>query len=320
MSVMILTLSDPATSRDDPATVHDPATVNDPATINDSAGCGGACGCGDGPKARVPVLACADALRAGGADVELVTACSDAEIDAVVKMVEAGEAQLIVAAATDSELRGVVRRFVRRYAPPPSKRPAELPPDRTVFDLPPMSVLPLLPAVPDLVGLLNLPTDPATVAATVLRGQTRRLDLLRNDGGSVTLGGALIGGLDDSGTLGAWQGQVAVDDVILSDGDEPIFACSIRNVGPSTIDGLPLVTGADPADGRIEVAIAIPILKRRLLRGADVRLEVRRARGRGASVTPRDADIPYVDDGVVATLNRKRSWWVEPGAWATYVM
>jgi hypothetical protein len=81
---------------------------------------------------RVPVLACADALRAGGATVEQVTATSDAEIDGALKPVEAGEARLVVAAATDAELRGVVRRLVRRYAPPPSKRPAELPPNRTI--------------------------------------------------------------------------------------------------------------------------------------------------------------------------------------------
>ena len=134
----------------------------------------------------------------------------------------------------------------------------------------------------------------------------------------MTLGGALIGGLDAGGNLGTWRGRVEVDDAILTDGEEPILACAIRNVGPSTVDGLPLVTAADPTDGRIEVAIAVPVLKRRLLRGAAVQLEVRRAQGRGVSVTPRDGEVPYADDGVAGTLNRKRSWWVEPGAWATY--
>ncbi len=27
----------------------------------------------------------------------------------------------------------------------------------------------------------------------------------------------------------------------------------------------------------------------------------------------------YVDDGVSGTLSHKRSWWIEPGAWAVYV-
>jgi hypothetical protein len=311
-------------------------------TLSDPADCGDACGCGDAElsnadvlassqpgrddqhassqKPRVPVLACADALRAGGATVQFVTACSDAEIDAAVKPVEAGDARLIVAAATDAELRAVVRRLVRHHAPPPSKRPSDLPPDRTVFDLPPLAVLALAPGVPDLVGLLDLPRDPATVAAAVLGGRERRLDLLRNDAGSVTLGGALIGGVDASGSVAPWRGRVEVDDAVLTEGDEPILACSVRNVGSSEVDGLPLVTAADATDGIIQVAVAVPVLTRRLLRGTSVRFEVRRARGRGASVTPRDAEVPNVDDGVAGTLTRKRSWWIERGAWAAYVM
>ena len=118
----------------------------------------------------------------------------DAEIDTAVKTVEAGEARLVVAAATDGELRAVVRRLVRRYAPPPSKRPAELPADRTVFDLPPLAVLPLAPAVPDLVGGWVCRQQPADVAAATLGGRERRLDLLRNDAGSVTLHGCMLGG------------------------------------------------------------------------------------------------------------------------------
>lgn len=295
MSVMILSLSDPA-------------------------GCGDACGCGDTENIRVPVLACADALRAGGAQVQLVTACSDADIDTAIKPVEAGDVRLVVAAATDAELRAVLRRLVRRYAPAPSKRPADLPADRTIFDLPPLAVLALAPAMPELVGLLDLPRDPAAVAAAVLGGRERRLDLLRHDGGSVTLGGALLGGVDASGAVAPWRGRVEVDDAVLTEGDEPILACAIRNVGSSEVDGLPLVTGADPTDGQIEVAIALPVVHRRVLRQPSVRFEVRRARGRGASVTPRDGEVPQVDDGVTAVLTRKRSWWIERGAWATYVM
>jgi hypothetical protein len=126
--------------------------------------------------------------------------------------------------------------------------------------------------------------------------------------------------VDAGGSVGPWRGHVEVDDVVLTDGNEPVLACSIRNVGSSEVDGLPLVPAADATDGLVEVAVAVPVLKRRLLRDASVRLEVRRARGRGVSVTPRDPEIPTVDDGVAATLNRKRSWWVERGAWATYVM
>jgi len=297
-------------------------------TLSDPAGCGDACGgtvstgtarCDSTPTPRVPVLACADALRGHGATVDLVSACTEAEIDVALKPVEAGDSRLIVAAASDAQVRAVVRRLIRRYAPPPSKRPADLPADRTVFDLPPLGVLPLTPGLPELVVSLNLPRDPHAVAAALLAGRERRLDLLRHDGGSVTLHGCLIGGVTASGTPAGWRGRVAVDNAVLTDGDEPIIACAIRNAGASTVDGLPLVIDADPADGRIEVAIAVPVVKRRLLREASVRFEVRRATGRGVSVLPRD-EVPCVDDGIPGVLTRQRSWWMERGAWATYVM
>jgi hypothetical protein len=45
---------------------------------------------------------------------------------------------------------------------------------------------------------------------------------------------------------------------------------------------------------------------------------VRRARGRAVAVTPQETEVPFLDDGVGGTLTRKRSWWIEPGAWAVY--
>ena len=147
----------------------------------------------------------------------------------------------------------------------------------------------------------------------------RRLDLLRHDGGSVTLHGALLGGVD-GGQVASWPGRVEVDDVVLTDGAEPVLACAIGNAGSSDVDGLPLVVDADPDDGLVDVAIAVPVMERRLLREASVRYEVRRARGRAVSVTPHAPAVRYVDDGVVGTLSRKRSWWVEPAAWSAYVM
>jgi hypothetical protein len=265
--------------------------------------------------ARVPVLACADALRAGGAGVDVVTATNDSEIDAAVKPVEAGEARLVVAAATDAELRGVVRRLVRRAAPPPSKRPAELPGDRTMFDLPPLAVLALTPSMPALLRTLDLPTTPDAVAAAVLAGRQRRLDLLRTDAGSVTLHGVLLGGAPSAVPF---KGRVECDDTVLSEGDEPLLACAIANAGRSDVDGLPLVVDASADDGLVEVAIAVPVLQRRLLRPASVRVEVRRARGRAMSITPYDEELPMSDDGVAGPLTRKRSWWTERGAWALY--
>lgn len=304
-------------------------TLRDPSRHGCAGGDGCACGADGGP-ARVPVLACADALRAGGAAVELTTATSDAEIDVVVKRVAAGEARLVVAAATDAELRAVVRRAVRLLAPPPSRlhRPGsgasgaegqpsdDLPLNRTVPDLPPLGVLPLSPAVPPLCAALGLPTTPADVAMATLGGRVRRWDLLRTEG-SVTLHAVMLGGFD-GGSPVPIRARIEVDDTVLSDGSETLLAAAITNAGSSTLDGLPLVPSASSDDGLVEVAVAVPLLRRRLLRTADVRVEVRRARGRAMSVTPMAESVRSVDDGVVGPITRKRSWWTEPGAWATY--
>jgi hypothetical protein len=290
-----------------------------------------------GCSPRVPVLACSDALTSAGARVETITAGSDAEIDAVLARFDAparddgltwpdpdSKARLVVATAADGQLRAVVRRLVRRYAPPPSRRPADLPDSRTVPDLPAIGVLPLDPARSagrrDLATLLDLPRAPEAVAAAVLGGRTRRLDLLRNDAGSVTLDGALIGGADDAGQALPWHGRVEVDGKVLSNGDDPLIACVVANAaGYLEIAGLPLLTSANPADGRVEVAVAVPVVERSLFAGKKVRMEVRRARGRAAAITPRGAEVPCLDDGVTGSLTRKRSWWIEPGAWTVYV-
>src|SRR5262245_50198510 len=217
-------------------------------------------GCAADETPRVPVLTCADVLRAGNAGVEIVTAGDDAEIDAAVKPVSSGDARLVVAASSDAEVRAVVRRLVRKFAPPPSKRPAELPAGRTVFDLPALAILPLAPGVPDLVRTLGLPSNGEAVAQAVLAAKATRFDLLRNDAGSVTLHGSMLGG--DT----AWRGRIEVDDAVLSDGTEHVLGCSIRNAGSSDVDGLPMVSDADPDDAVLDVAVAVPIVRRRLLR------------------------------------------------------
>lgn len=298
------------------------------------AGCG-ACtrsngdGCGDLPQVR----ACAEALAAAGARVETVTARSDAEIDAVLARLdgparpdglvwpdEDSKTRLIVAAAADGQLRAVLRRMVRRYAPPPSRRPADLADNRTLPDLPAIGVLPLAAAdTDDLAARLVLPRAPEAVAAAVLNGAVRRLDLLRTDSGSVTLDGALLGGADDAGRPVPWRGRVEVDDAVLSDGEEPLFACVIGNAtGYATLEGLALLDRADPADGVIEAAVAVPVVVKSRWRRPRARIEVRRARGRAVAVSPREDELPFLDDGVAGTLRRKRSWWIEPGAWAVY--
>jgi hypothetical protein len=299
-----------------------------------SSACGSSCaGCGSGCTPRTQVLNCADALRAAGARVEIVTASSDAEIDAVIKRFDTAprtdgldwpdphaSSRLVVATATDGQLRAVLRRLVRRYAPPPSRRPADLGSDRTVPDLPPVAILPLDASnTSDLAAQLGLPRDPGAVAAAVLGNSVKRLDLLRNDGGSVTVDGALVGGADDNGRAVPWHGRIEVDDKVLSDGTDPILACAIGNgAGYAEFDGLPLITEGNPTDGRVEVAVAVPVIVKQRFKPTRVRVEVRRARGRAVSVLPRDGELQFLDDGVAGTMTRKRSWWTEAGAWAVY--
>jgi hypothetical protein len=269
---------------------------------------------------RVPVLACRDALRAAGAEVELVSAGSDADIDAVLDALAplagaptALDSRLIVAAAADGQVRAVVRRLVRQYAPAPSDRPADLPGDRTLPDLPPFGLLPLDPTGPDLASRLRLPRDPAPVAAATLAGHVRRFDLLRNDGGSLTLDGALLGAADAGGRAVPFRAAINVDDAELSTGRERLLAAVVANAaGYSSFDGLPLLVDPRPADGVLDVAVALAVRRRRR-----VVVEVRRGRGRAVAVTPR-ADLPFLDDGVAGTLTRKRTWWMERGAWGVY--
>jgi hypothetical protein len=285
----------------------------------------------DDGAVRVPVRACLDVLTAAGATVAAVTATSDGAIDAVLTRLDGparadglpwphpdGPTRLVVASAADAQVRAVVRRMVRRWTPPPSRRPADLPAHRTVPDLPPLAVLPLDPAgrpADDLAARLGLPRAPGAVAAAVLAGRVRRLDLLRTDAGSVTLDGTLFGGTDEAGRAVRWRARVEVDDAVLSAGNEPLLTALVSNAGGyARPDGLPLLTGADPADGAVDVAVAVPVPGRRR---RPPRVEVRRARGRAAAVAPA-GDVACLDDGVAGTLTRRRTWWVEPGAWAVY--
>jgi hypothetical protein len=261
---------------------------------------------------RTPVLACRDALAAEGAQVSTVVAGSDADLDEVIARLDAPPREdgltwpsvdgprLVVAASAVGQLRAVLRRMVRRYAPPPSRRPGDLADHRTIPDLPPIGILPMY-------GAALFDTDPADVVKAVLYGSPERLDLLRTDAGSVTLDGVLLGGEE------GFAARIDVDGAVLATPDEPVAACVIGNGrGYAVLDGLPMTPDADPTDGSVHVAVAVPVRVRR-----QVRIEVRRARGRAVSVSS-VGEVPFLDDGVAGRLARKRSWWVERGGWAVF--
>lgn len=279
---------------------------------------------GPGIATRVPVLSCRDALRKG-ANVEVLELDSDTDVDAAVQRGQTDGARLVVAGG-DGPLRAVLRRMVRRALPHGGERPDDLPTDRTVPNLPAVGVLPLETSGDvDLAAKLGLPRSPADVAAAVLDGAERRVDLLRNDGGSVTLHGALLGGANEQGRPVAWRARIDVDDTMLSNGTEPLMACAVANAdGYGAVGGLPLIVRADPADGVLEVGLALPAPQPRGLFGrrrAHGEIEVRRARGRAVAFTVHTDDgVPVTDDGADGTVTKKRTWWMERGAWGVYTL
>lgn len=254
------------------------------------------------PGPRTQTLHLIDELKRLGADVRTVEAATPREIDPAV---EDRDTRVVLAADTDEQVNAVVARMVRRFAPAPSARPDDLPEGRTIPDLPPLAILPLGTA-PGLVERFDLPAEPEDVAAAAVNGTVLRTDLMRHDGGGVCVDGVRLGGGDRP-----WRGVVNLDDMVLTDGTEQILACVVANAGGYAAADDMVLAEPDPADGRIDVAVAIPILVGRLRKR--VRIEVRRARGRAVAVDPSDG-VTFISDGLVDELGRKRTWWVEPGA------
>ena len=285
---------------------------------------------------RVPVLACADALTAAGARVEMVSAGSDAEIDEVLARLDGparadgldwpdadSKTRLVVATATDGQLRAVVRRLVRRYAPPPSRRPADLAANRTVPDLPPIAILPLDPAGSSATG----PGRPARPAPRPRRRWRRPCSTARCGGSTCCATTAArspwtvrcsAAPTTTAGRCRGGAGSRWTTPCSPTARTRSWPARSATRGGYAEFDGLPLLADGDPTDGRVEVAVAVPVLVKQRFRGTRVRMEVRRARGRAVSVLPRDGELQFLDDGVAGSTSRKRSWWTEPGAWAVY--
>ena len=165
------------------------------------------------------------------------------------------------------------------------------------------------------------PATRPTVAAAVLGGRVRRLDLLRNDGGSVTLDGCCSAASTTAAGRCTGAGRVEVDDAVLTDGEEPVLACAVaqrrrvRDAGRAAAAGRrrpgrrPGRRGGRGAGGRTGRCCARPACGSRCAGPGAARWRSPRA----------TTSFHFVDDGVAGELTRKRSWWIEPGAWAVYV-
>ncbi|MFC4334140.1 diacylglycerol kinase family protein [Salininema proteolyticum] len=257
---------------------------------------------------RTQVLHFVDAMKKRGLETELVTASEVKEVD---PFVERTDARLVVAAESDAQLNAIVSRAVRRLAPPPSGRPEDMRRDRTVPDLPAIGVLPLA-ETPELVKELGLPKDGEALAEALADGRVLRTDLLRHDGGGVVVNGVRLGGGDKP-----WSGLVNLDESVLTQPGEVVLACTVAVAGTyGRSDGMELVD-ADPADGRLDVAVAVPVTVGRFRKRT--RVEIRRGRGRAVAITPTESAVT-VSDGVVDKLSRKRTWWIEPQAAGWYTV
>jgi hypothetical protein len=258
------------------------------------------------PGPRTQALHLADELKSRGAAVRPAEARTPQDKHAGVAD---PEERIVLAADTDEQVNAVVARLTRLALPAPSKRPEGLPDGRTIPDLPPLAVLPLS-GTPGIVVRLGLPEKPADVAEAVVSGEVRRTDLMRHDGGGVAIDGVRLGGGDRP-----WRGVVNLDDVVLADGSEQILACVVANAdGYAAADDMVLAE-PDPADGKIDVAVAVPVTVGRFRKR--LRIEVRRAKGRAVAVHPAGS-VTYIQDGLAGELGRKRTWWIEPGAAGWY--
>ncbi|PRY60420.1 diacylglycerol kinase family protein [Glycomyces artemisiae] len=258
------------------------------------------------PGPRTQALHLADELKARGAAVRTVEARTPEDID---QAAQDPDERIVLAADTDEQVNAVVARLTRLAMPAPSMRPEGLPDGRTIPDLPALAVLPL-GTVPGIVVRLGLPEKPADVAEAVVSGAVKRTDLMRHDGGGVAVDGVRLGGGDRP-----WRGVVNLDDVVLADGSEQILACVVANAdGYAAADDMVLAE-PDPADGKIDVAVAVPVMAGRFRKR--LRIEVRRAKGRAVAVHPADT-VTYIQDGLAGQLGRKRTWWIEPGAAGWY--
>lgn len=188
---------------------------------------------------------------------------------------------------------------------------------------------------------LQLPLEPAYAARTILTGEPRRLDLIRSDGGGGVIVNAVHLGKGAEAAqravslkgrvgkiaypLGAvaslfgprgWRLHVNVDDDVLADGSHRMVMVAIGN-GSSIGGGTTLFPDGDAADGALDVLVLGPSGSGLSgTAGHRFRL-IRRARGRAVTVTPAPGVTVGVNaDGELSELSRRRSWWVDPGAWS----
>lgn len=196
----------------------------------------------------------------------------------------------------------------------------------------------------DLARALGVPLEPAPAAECVLGGTSRHLDLLVDDSGGVVVNVVHVGvgaeaaeaasGMKDAfgrvaypvggAVAGArargWVLRVEVDGVVVHE-EEPALMVGVCN-GRSIGGGAELAPDARPDDGLLDVVVVTstgPLARFGFgvaMRSGDhvEREDVLAVRGRLVTVSG-DA-FPLNADGEVRAPVTRRTWSVEPAAWA----
>jgi diacylglycerol kinase (ATP) len=203
----------------------------------------------------------------------------------------------------------------------------------------------------DLAGFLGQPTDPAEAARGVMTGTARDMELLTADDGQVAVNAVHVGmgataaskgagvkrrlGKVGLGALGypigavaagitqrGWRLRVSIDGAVLHDGQEPVLMVAM-GLGGTVGGGAPLVPGADPHDGLVDVVVSMavgPLARLRyavqLKDGSHVhRSDVRTGRGRVVEVQAAPGEtFTGNGDGEFRGPFTFRRWQVEPDA------
>ncbi len=202
----------------------------------------------------------------------------------------------------------------------------------------------------DFARALEIPLDPAEAAAALLTGKPRRMDLIVDELGGVVVNSVHAGASAQASRRGArWKERlgpfgfgilgypigaamssvkppfvrlrVEADGEVVSDMDKHILMVAIGN-GTSVGGGTELTPDADPADGRLDVMVSLatgPLERFGYawhLRSGDhpQRDDVISVRAR--QVTISGEDFYLAADGEISGPERRRSWHLEPAAYA----
>ena len=266
-------------------------------------------------------------LRAA-ADVRVDTCADPGDLD---RLLDGLGDRTLVLAGGDGSVHTAVASLRRR---------GELSPDR------PLGLVPLGTGN-DLARTLGIPLDPAGAARALLTGRPRPLDLLVDDTGGVVVNAVHLGvGAEAAEKAGAlkerlgkaayavgsvlagagstgWDLRVEVDGEPLHT-DEPVLMVGVAN-GRTIGGGAELAPDAAPDDGLLDVVVATstgPLARLgfgvALREGGHVeREDVVAIRGRTVTVT--GEPFPLNADGELDGPVDRRTWTVQPGAWAVLV-